>query len=79
MIYESVIMSHLKTEIYLIKFNTFWYIRKQKKSRIWETRHLSTDVDSSTGVIGGWTKNTSKPDFFEKRKKISKTQNLKNI
>ena len=40
------------------------------KSRIQETKHLSTDADSSTEAIGRWTKNTSKPDFFEKRKKI---------
>ena len=28
----------------------------RKKSRIWETNHLSTDADSSTDAIGGWTK-----------------------
>ena len=33
-----------------------------KKSRIRETKHLSTDVDSSTDAIGGWTKNTPKPN-----------------
>ena len=27
-----------------------------KKSRILETKHLSTDADSSTNAIGGWTK-----------------------
>ena len=27
-----------------------------KKSRIRETKHLSTDADSSTDAIGGWTK-----------------------
>ena len=27
----------------------------------------------------GWTKNTQKPNFFEKRKKSSKTQKLKNV
>ena len=48
-----------------------------KNSRIRETKHLSTDADSSTDAIGGWTKNTPKPDFFEKRKKSSKTQKLK--
>ena len=32
-----------------------------KKSRIWETKHLSTNADSSTDAIGGWTKNTPKP------------------
>ena len=51
----------------------------EKKSRIRETKHLSTDADSSTDAIGGWTKNTPKPDFFEKRKKSSKTQKLKNV
>ena len=32
-----------------------------KRSRIWETKHLSTDAYSSTDAIGGWTKNTPKP------------------
>ena len=44
-----------------------------KKSRIRETLNLSTDADNSTDAIGGWSKNTPKPDFFEKRKKSSKT------
>ena len=43
-----------------------------QKSRIRETKHLWTDAHSSTIAIGGWTKNTPKPDFFEKRKKINK-------
>ena len=50
-----------------------------EKSRIRETKHLLTDVDSSTNGIGGWTKNNPKPDFFEERKKSSKTQTLKNV
>ena len=50
-----------------------------KKSRIRETKHLSTDADSSTDAIRGWTKNTQKPNFFEKRKKSSKTPELKNV
>ena len=37
---------------------------KLKKSRIRETKHLSTDADSSTDAIGGCTKNTQKPIFF---------------
>ena len=41
-----------------------------KKSRIRETKNLSACAVSSTTV--GWTKNTQKPDFFEKRKKIIK-------
>ena len=50
---------------------------EDKKSRIRETKHLSTDADSSTDAIGGWTKNTPKPEFFLKTGKIiqnAKTQ-----
>ena len=50
-----------------------------EKSRIRETKHLSTDADSSTDAIGGWTKNTPKPDLKKKRIKSSKTQKLKNV
>ena len=31
-------------------------MRRRKKSRIRETKHLSTDADNSTDAIGGWTK-----------------------
>ena len=55
------------------------FSRHQKKSRIRETKHLSTDADSSTDAIGGWTKNTPKPDFPEKRKKSPKTQKLRSV
>ena len=51
----------------------------KEKSRIRETKHLSTDANSSTDTTVGWTKNTPKPNFFEKRKKSSKTQKLKNV
>ena len=50
-----------------------------KKSRIRETKLLSTDADSSTDAIGGWTNNTQKPNFFDKRKKSPKTQKLRNV
>ena len=40
-----------------------------KKSSIRETKHLSTDADSNTDTIVGWTKNTPKPYFSEKREK----------
>ena len=50
-----------------------------KKSRIQETKHLSTDADSSTNTIGGWSKNPPKPNFFEIRKKSPKTQKLRNV
>ena len=45
--------------------------QSQKKSRIRETKHLSTNADSSTNTIVGWTKNTPKP-FFLKNGKIHK-------
>ena len=51
----------------------------KEKSRIRETKHLSTDADSSTDTTVGWTKNTRKLIFFEKRKKSSKTQKLKKV
>ena len=50
------------------------FLNIKKKSRIQETKHLLTDADSSTNAIGRWTKNTQKPDFFDKRKKSPKTQ-----
>ena len=50
-----------------------------EKPRIRETKHLSTNTDSSTDTTVGWTKNTQKPNFFEKRKKLSETQKLKNV
>ena len=49
-----------------------------KKSRIRETKYLSTDADSSTDAIGGWTKKTPKPVFF-KAEKSSKTQKIKTV
>ena len=51
--------------------------KKEEKSRIRETKHPSTDADSSTNAIGGWTKNTPKPNFFEKRKNHPKRKNSK--
>ena len=50
-----------------------------KKSGMRETKHLSTDAESSTDTIVGWTKNSPKPDYFEKQKKSIKTQKLKNV
>ena len=43
-------------------YNKVWFSPSKKnqinkkKSRIRETKHLSTDADSSTDAIGGWTK-----------------------
>ena len=47
-----------------------------KKSRVRETLNLLTDADSSTDTTVGWTKNTQKPNNFEKKKK-SKRKNSK--
>ena len=51
-----------------VQVNKLW-INKNKKSRIRETKHLSTDADSSTDAIGGWTKAKSakKKLFFARR------------
>ena len=49
---------------------------KKKKSRIREAKHLSTDANSSTNAIGELTKNTPKPDFFEKQKISFKLKNV---
>ena len=42
----------------------------KEKSRIRETKHHSTDADSSTNTTVGRTKNTQKSKFIEKWKKI---------
>ena len=36
----------------------------QEKSRIRETKHLSTDADCSTDAIGGWTRIPRNLIFF---------------
>ena len=51
-----------------------------QKSLIRETKHLSTDADSSTDTTVGWTKNIQKPEFIEKKEKnSSKMEKLKNL
>ena len=55
-------------------FQFMWSVRQfdfdkiriqDKKSRIRDTKHLSTDADSSTDAIGGWTKaKSAKKNFF---------------
>ena len=40
-------------------------VTNKQKSRIRETKHLSTNADSSTDAIGGWTMaNSAKKNFF---------------
>ena len=69
---------HYKQLICNVFIHLFHEIHK-KKSRIRETKPLSTDADSSTDTTVGWTKNTPKPKFIKKRKKSSKTEKLKNV
>ena len=49
-----------------MKADLWWTI---KKTRIRETKHLSTDADRSTDAIGGWTKakSATKKTFFARR------------
>ena len=42
-----------------------------QKSGIRETKHLSTEADSSTNTTVGWTKNTQPPSLFGKKGKKS--------
>ena len=55
---EILVAIHLKTSLF-------------KKSRIRETLKLSTDADSSTNTIVGWTNNTQKKN----KKKIKNGKN----
>ena len=50
-----------------------------QKSRIRETKHLSTDADSSTDTTVGWTKNTQKPNFFKTEKIIQNAKTQKRL
>ena len=59
------------------------WVRYLKKSRIREKKHLSTDADSSTDAIGGWTKAKSakkkKKLFFARRFKTTSKQKCYNV
>ena len=56
---------HLQLKPTFLLLQTYFQAIILEKSRIRETKHLSTDAHSSTDAIGGWTKNTQNPDFFE--------------
>ena len=74
-LYQKKTEQNKKQYKYLPVFNL-------KKSLTRETKHNSTDADSSTDAIGGWTKNTQKPIFFLKTGKIiknAKTQKRQEI
>ena len=56
--------------------------KTQKRLEICQNQrygHRPEVSNPSGSVVSRWTKNTPKADFFEKRKKSSKTQNLKNV
>ena len=60
----------------------FYYVHIfVKKSRIRETKHLSTDADSSTNAIGGWTKAKSaqKKLFFARIFQTTSKQKCSNV
>ena len=65
MFLNVLIFLHLIILIYNYKEKYSQY----QKSRIRETKHLSTDADSSTDAIGGWTKAKSakKKLFFARQ------------
>ena len=71
----------MKTILFVIseKFMSFYQNDKnfcdlKQKSRILETKYLSTDANSSTDTTVGCTNNYQKLNFFFKWKKSSKTQ-----
>ena len=51
--------------------------RQYEKSRIRETKHLSTDADSSTDTTVGWTKNTKNTIFLKNGKNHINCKNSK--
>ena len=72
---------HSKFSLLLLKGNHSNKLREalKKRSRIRETKNLSTDADSSTDTTVGWTKNTQKPKKIKKTEKIiqnAKTQKV---
>ena len=66
-----------KTQQKNVTNHTSYNCDKTKKNPAYG-RH-STDTDSSTYTTVGWTKNTQKPNSFEKHKKSLKTQKLKKV
>ena len=53
--------------------------RNMKNERYALRPEVSNPSGSMVSTMFCWTKNTPKLDFFEKRKKSSKTQKLKNV
>ena len=68
---EATLIKHMNTkhQLYIAEIEVVVKNISNEKSRIRETKHLSTDADSSTDAIGGWTKAKSakKKLFFARR------------
>ena len=58
LIFACFLLSHYSSLVEVFPPAKFRSFNKgsAKKSRIRETKHLSTDADSSTNAIGGWTR-----------------------
>ena len=63
----------------LLKKNMKIFVFADKKSRIRETKHLSTDADSSTDAIGGGPRLPENLIFLKNGKKSPKVQKLRNV
>ena len=71
-----------KTQFFLKNGKIIQNTKTQKRLEICQNQRyaLRPEVSNPSGsVVSGQTKNTPKRDFFEKRKKSSKTQKLKNV
>ena len=68
-------LHHLEEEVGEMKIKVDLDIAE--KSRIRETKHLSTDADSITDTTVGWTKNTKNQIFLKNRKNHPKLKNSK--
>ena len=49
------------------------------KNPAYGRQSISTDADSSTDAIGGWTKNTQKHELFEKTEKVTKNAKTQTV
>ena len=78
-IHTALVKKFKNMWIFSSSLNSVLFILLVKKSRIRETKHLLTDVNSSTDNTVGCKWNIQKPDFFKKQQKSSKTQKLKNF
>ena len=80
-IFCAAILDHFQTKMFKCETTSFPKdFESLKLFDIW-LREVGAKIrlNGSTDTTVGWTKNTQKPNVFEKRKKSSKTQKLKNV